>query len=179
MELADEGVFGCSCLSTCQDRNQERTRDIAAIRQPRTSGPSSAGNIASLPAHPVRFEFQVRWQVSWLAGLGFALPSRLITSGIVRRRSPLTVAGAATVSVPIGYASPCSLFISGVVLPKKPSVPINRGKNAQGNQFHLPRWRLSPPLRGRKRFQHLSPCQVLEIAREGNVNSASSLVGFV
>jgi len=26
-------------------------------------------------------------------------------------RSPLTVAGAATVSVPDGYASPCSLFI--------------------------------------------------------------------
>src|SRR3546814_4456443 len=30
-------------------------------------------------------------------------------------RSPLTVAGAATVSVPIGYASPCSHFIRRVV----------------------------------------------------------------
>jgi hypothetical protein len=63
-------------------------------------------------------------------------------SGIVRRRSPLTVAGAATVSVPFGYASPCSLFIPGVVLPEKPSVMIISGKNGQGNRFHLPRSQL-------------------------------------
>ncbi len=30
---------------------------------------------------------------------------------VIEGRSPLTVAGAATVSVPNGYASPCSLFI--------------------------------------------------------------------
>jgi hypothetical protein len=45
----------------------------------------------------------------------------LAASGIIRRRSPLTVAGAATVSVPYGYASPCSLFIPGIVEPEKPS----------------------------------------------------------
>ena len=61
----------------------------------------------------------------------------LSISGIVRHRSPLTVAGAATVSVPFGYASPCSLFISNVVLPEKPSVTIIRGKSAQSNLFRL------------------------------------------
>jgi hypothetical protein len=38
-------------------------------------------------------------------------PTLWAVSGIVGLRSPLTVAGAATVSVPDGYASPCSLLI--------------------------------------------------------------------
>lgn len=38
------------------------------------------------------------------------LPSHQMASGMCRRRSPLTVAGAATVLIPDGYVAPCSLF---------------------------------------------------------------------
>ncbi len=54
-------------------------------------------------------------QVSWLTGRGRCSPSQhqagwrqWLAKNI---HSPFTVAGAATVSVPDGYASPCSLFI--------------------------------------------------------------------
>ena len=49
-------------------------------------------------------------QVSWLAGLCSAGLPGGAPQWRCRRRSPLTVAGAATDLVPDGYAAPCSLF---------------------------------------------------------------------
>src|SRR5690606_8543138 len=65
---------------------------------------------------PARREYTYRWPVSWLAGRRFTPPSRPGSDQwLVGCRSPLTVAGAATASVPIGYASPCSHFIRRAV----------------------------------------------------------------
>jgi len=68
-----------------------------------------------LPGIPARSGKIIRWQVSWLTGPCSTPPSRpRIGQWLVGCRSPLTVAGAATASVPIGYASPSSHLIRRV-----------------------------------------------------------------
>jgi hypothetical protein len=120
-----------------KDRYQERRRRIAAY----SAGPhvrahfSGKHRIAPGTPRPVRISELMAGLLARGSQLRLAFPV-FWASGIIRRRSPLTVAGAATVSVPFGYASPCSLFISGVVLLKKPSATIIRAKSVQSNLFH-------------------------------------------
>ena len=59
------------------------------------------------------------WQVSWLRDSGDTLRLPDICQWRLKRISSLTVAGAAMDSVPVGYASPCSLFISRIVPMRK------------------------------------------------------------
>ena len=75
-----------------------------------------------------------RRQVSWLTGPWTGAPSRF-PSGVWRRSSPFTVAGAAAVLAPDGYTSPRSLLIpvtvrswgtTDVTMLQLPVRPVNR-----------------------------------------------------
>ena len=100
----------------CDGRVKSKEKCLAAAREARSWLTVVMVSPRGSPA--LKDGFTMPWQVFWLTGHGAfvapAFPKTLARvegfSGLLELRSPLTVAGTASVLVPNGYAAPSSLL---------------------------------------------------------------------
>ena len=129
---ADAGLLALTGDGSCGRVSGARDLDRVARKRGRHSGAVEEPSWASFPSIPARDKWIYRLTAGLLArGVAPIIclptsgpgPSQWHGAGVTRRpaetpkgrhgddRHPLTVAGAATVSAPIGSSSPCSLLI--------------------------------------------------------------------